>query len=268
MQTIDYHLDIDVSWFGEPLVTNEERGLEMIFEWVRDSGKDALKRAEYVLKKGKVKPTDTIKQHIEQLLKLMAQEYRLQPYKGNTYWYTTLFSREEIFREMLKEIPKLIGMHRSLGLRYFPREVQFSNTLDKIFRLSSWTPSSTRNGHLRELLMNAILLLNDLGGSKEYHDDLRNVMKWHTALCGFTLDNAYAITAEDSGTTTELCKNLRRLAQNLGKIASTKAEQYQKFYENFFAHKENLSRWLDSASPGQGMFFIWFLSLTFYISFL
>jgi len=77
-------------------------------------------------------------------------------------------------------------------------------------------------------------------------------MKRHTAFCAFTLDNANAITTEDSETTAELCKNLRRLAQNLGKIASTKAEQYQKLYENFIAHKEELSHWLDLASSGQG----------------
>ena len=77
-------------------------------------------------------------------------------------------------------------------------------------------------------------------------------MKRHTAFCAFTLDNANLITAEDSETTAELCKNLRRLAQNLVKIASTKAEQYQNLYENFLANKDDLSHWLDSASPGQG----------------
>jgi hypothetical protein len=57
-------------------------------------------------------------------------------------------------------------------------------------------------------------------------------------LCVYVGYNAYAVTAEDSETTAELCKkNLRRLAQNLGNIASTKAEQYQKLY----AHKEDLS---------------------------
>ena len=104
-------------------------------------------------------------------------------------------------------------------------------------------------------------MLNDLGGNEKYHDDLREFMKRHTAFCAFTLDNAYAITAEDSETTAEVCKNLRRLAQNLGKTASTKAEQYQKLYENFIAHKEDLSHWLDSASPGQGKFYIRFLCI-------
>ena len=104
----------------------------------------------------------------------------------------------------------------------------------------------------RSLLRNALLILNDLGGNKEYHDNLRDFIKRHTAFCAFTLDNANLITAEDSQTTAELCKNLRRLAQNLGKIASTKAEQYQKLYENFIAHREELSQWLDSASLGQG----------------
>ena len=97
-------------------------------------------------------------------------------------------------------------------------------------------------------------MLNDLGGNKQYHDDLRDFMKRHTAFCAFTLENAYSITAEDSETTAELCKNLRRLAQNLGKIASTKAEQYQKLYENFIAHRDDLSHYLDSASPGQGKY--------------
>ena len=95
-------------------------------------------------------------------------------------------------------------------------------------------------------------MLNDLGSSEEYHDYLHDFIKRHTAFCAFTLDNADLITTEDSETTAELCKNLRRLAQNLGKIASTKAEQYQKLYEDFIAHKDDLSHWLDSASPGQG----------------
>ena len=151
---------------------------------------------------------------------------------------------------MLEEIPKLIGMHQRLGLRYLTLEAQLS--LDKILRLSSWTPSSTHNNHLRELLRDALLMLKYLGGDEEYHDNLRDFMKRHTAFCAFTLDNAYAITAEDPEATADLCKNLRRLAQNLGKIASTKAEQYQKLYEKFIAHKEALSHWLDSASPGQG----------------
>ena len=150
------------------------------------------------------------------------------------------------------EIPPLIGMHRRLGLRYLTLEAQLSNVLDKILRLSTWKPSSTHNKNLHELLRNALLTLNDLGGNEEYHENLREVMKWHTALCAFTLENSGVITPEDPETTTDLCRNLRRLAQNLGKIASTKAEQYQKLYENFIAHKEDLSHWLDSASPGQG----------------
>ena len=92
-------------------------------------------------------------------------------------------------------------------------------------------------------------------------------MKRHTALCAFTLENANAITAEDSETTAELCRNLRRLAQNLGKIASTKAEQYEKLYENFIANKEDLSHWLDSAIPGQGKLHICFSSVAFYTQF-
>ena len=99
-------------------------------------------------------------------------------------------------------------------------------------------------------------MLNNLGDNEEYHDDLRDFMKRHTAFCAFTLDNADLITTEDSQTTAELCKDLRRLTQNLGKIASTKAEQYQKLYENFIANKEDLSHWLDSASPGQGKLYL------------
>ena len=143
-------------------------------------------------------------------------------------------------------------MHQRLGLRYLTLDAQLSNLLDKILRLSTWKPASTHNKHLRELLRNALLILNDLGGNKEYHDNLRDFMKRHTAFCAFTLDNANLITAEDSQTTAELCKNLRRLAQNLGKIASTKAEQYQKLYEIFITHREELSQSLDSASLGQG----------------
>jgi hypothetical protein len=110
------------------------------------------------------------------------------------------------------------------------------------------------------------MILNDLGGNKEYHDYLRDFMKRHTAFCAFTLDNADDITTEDSETTAELCKNLRRLAQNLGKIASAKAEQYQnlKLYEDFMAHKADLSNWLYSASPGQGKLCIWFLYIFTY----
>ena len=60
-------------------------------------------------------------------------------------------------------------------------------------------------------------------------------------------------------------RDIWRLAQNLGKIASTKAEQYQKLYENFIAHKEDLSYWLDSAGPGQSELYIWDLCIAFYI---
>ena len=80
------------------------------------------------------------------------------------------------------------------------------------------------------------------------------------------LDNDYAITAEDSETTAELCKNLRRLAQNLGMIESTRVDQYQKLYENFIAYEEDLSYWLDSTSPGQGRLNL-VLSNVFYIHF-
>ena len=69
--------------------------------------------------------------------------------------------------------------------------------------------------------------------------------------------------------TSELCKNLRRLTQNLGNIALTKAEQYRKLHENFIANKEDLSHWLDSASPGKGKLYIWFYESHFkYSSFL
>jgi hypothetical protein len=227
--------------------------LEMILHWVRHHGKEANKRAEYMLDKRRVEPTGSdIKQHIEQLLKLMEQEYWYQ-HPRSLDCRMSVFLHEEIFMTMHKEIPKLIGNHQKYGLRKPTLEAQFSTTLDKILRLSSWTPSSTHNEDLRELLRDALLMLNELGRNEEYHDDLRDFMKRHTALCAFTLDNADIIEdSETTETTAELCKNLRRLAQNLGKIASAKAEQYQKLYENFVAHKEDLSNWLDSASPGQG----------------
>ena len=234
---------------------SEKWGTEMILDWIRGSGKNALKQAEHNLEGRRVKPTD-IKQHIQQLLKLMEQEFWI----GSDI---TLPSLKTIFKEMLEEIPKLIEMDGNFGLRYFTLDAQLSNALDKILWLSSWTPSSSHNKRLRELLKNALLMLEDLGGNKEYHDDLRDFMKRHTAFCAFTLDNAYAITAEDSESTAELCRNLRRLAQNLGKIVSTKADQYQKLYENFIAHKEDLSHWLDSASPGQGNLYIFFLNIDF-----
>ena len=254
-------IDYSNSWAVDHLAewgletTFEEWGMEMILDWVRDGGKDALKRAEQNLERRRVKPTD-IKQHIEQLLKLMDQEYWLDRHHIDSVWYKTLPSRKKLLKEMLKEIPKLIEMDGDFGLRYFTLEAQLSNALDKILRLSSWTPSSSHNKRLRELLKNSLLMLKDLGGNKKYHYDLRDFIKRHTAFCAFTLDNAYAITAEDSESTAELCRNLRRLAQKLGKTASTKADQYQKLYENFIAHKEDLSHWLDSASPGQGKFYI------------
>ena len=230
----------------------ETQALEMILHWVaRGGGQEALKQAEYVLDRCRIKPTDIEQeQHIEQLLAWMEQKYyySLRPYGLNPH----SLGFRQIFNAMREEIPKLIGMHRRLGILNPTLESRFSATLDKILRLSSWTPSSTHNNHLRELLRNALLMLNDLGGNEEYHDYLRDFMKRHTAFCAFTLDNADLITSEDSETTADLCKNLRRLAQNLGKIASTKAEQYQKLYEKFIAHKEALSHWLDSASPGQG----------------
>ena len=243
--------------------------LEMFLKWFRDSGKDALKRAEYVLEKGRVKPepTATIEQHIEQLLEMMNKEYLLDQYhKINRYliWRP----RKEVFGEMSEEIPKLVAMYRSFDLQSPILVARFSTTLDKILRLSSWTPSVTHNKHLRELLRNALLMLNDLGGNEEYHDYLRDFMTRRAALCAFTLDNGDLISTGDYKTTAELCKNLRRLAQNLWKIASTKAEQYQNLYENFIAHKKDLSDWLDSASPGQGKLYIWFLSVAFYIKFI
>ena len=251
-------------------IEKEIQATEMIVHWVIHGSKEALKRAEYVLEKRRVKPTDS-EQHIKQLLVLVEQDYwhtQQHPKSPPTHgpnWSISVSLRRRIFRTLLEELPKLMAMHQRLGLRYFTAEAQLSNALDKILRLSSWTPSVTHNKYLHELLRNALLMLNDLGGNEQYHDDLREFMKRHTAFCAFTLDNAYSITAEDSDTTTELCKNLRRLAQNLGKIASTKAEQCQKLYENFIAHKEELSHWLDSASPGQGKLYIRFLSIAFYI---
>ena len=267
-------LGINCSWvsyyiqstrFGQEtqVLEQEVQALEMIIHWVRHGGgKEALKRAEDVL--DNLKPTN-IEQHIMQLLKMMEQEYWRTQHPTSPRRGMSVLLREEIFRMMVEEIPKLIGMNRIFGLRNSTLETKFSTTLDKILRLSSWTPSSTHNKRLRELLRNALLMLNDLGGSEEYHDYLRDFMKRHTAFCAFTLDNANLITTEDAETTAELCKNLRRLAQNLGKIASTKAEQYQKLYENFIAHKEELSYWLDSASPGQGKLYFWVLCIAFYI---
>ena len=240
----------------------ETQALEMILHWIRRGGKEALKRAEDVL--DNLKPTD-IEQHNMQLLKLMEQEYWRTQHPTLYRRGMSVLLRKEIFKRMLEEIPKLIGMYRRFGLRNPTLETKFSTTLDKILRLSSWTPSSTHNKRLRELLRNALLMLNDLGGSEEYHEYLRDFMKRHTALCAFTLDNVNLITTEDVETTAELCKNLRRLAQNLGKIASTKAEQYQNLYENFIAHKEELSHWLDLANPGQGKLYFWDLCIAFYI---
>ena len=158
----------------------ETRSLEMFLPWVMDDGMEALKQAECVLEERRVKPTD-MKQHVEQLLKLMDREYWLHNHNN---W--PLPSHEKIFKTMLEEIPKLIGMHQRLGLRYLTLDAQLSNLLDKILRLSTWKPASTHNKHLRELLRNALLILNDLGGNKEYHDNLRDFIKRHTAFCAFT----------------------------------------------------------------------------------
>jgi len=227
----------------------ETRALEMFLPWVMDGGKEALKLVEdYVLEGRRVKPTD-INQHVDRLLKLMDQEYCQWQWLHNRN--RPLPSHEKIFKTILEEIPKLVGMHQRLRLGYYFTP-GFQLSLDKILRLSSWTPSSTHNKNLHELLREVLLMLNDLGGNEEYHDTLRDFMKQHTALCVFTLDNADVIPTDDPEKTADLCKNLRRLAQNLGKIASTKAEQYQKLYDNFIAHREELSRWLDSASPEQG----------------
>ena len=264
LESFDYWVPFDLRRFKLEqeikAVEREIQGLEQetqVLDWIRQSGKEALKRVENVLD-SRDKATH-VGQHIEQLLWLMEQEYwDTQP---QTSWIRdpdlsmSVSSRKEIFRKMINEIPELI-VHRKFGLRNSTLEARFSTTLDKILRLSSWTPSSTHNEHLRELLRNALLMLNDLGDNEEYHDYLRDFMTRHAALCAFTLDNADDITTGDSETTAELCKNLRRLAQNLGKIASTKAEHYQKLYENFIAHREELSHWLDSASLGQGKFYI------------
>ena len=223
-------------------------------------GMQTLEWAECVINDRGVKPTDK-EQHIKQLLELMEQEYWRTQYSAlpridDPDMDMSVSLRKLIFKTMLEEIPRLIGMYRRFEVRNLTLEARFSTTLDKILRLSSWTPSSTHNKHLRGLLKVALSMLNNLGDNEEYHDDLRDFMKRHTAFCAFTLDNADLITTEDSQTTAELCKDLRRLTQNLGKIASTKAEQYQKLYENFIANKEDLSHWLDSASPGQGKLYL------------
>ena len=265
--TIDYRLQLEreiQAMEGESQALEEEtqaleqeaQALEMILHWVTRCGKEVLERAEYMLdelNECRVRPIQDTKQFIKKLLELMEQDYwRTQ----HPTLLRTVPLLKKIFKTMLEEIPKLIGIPGSLALQCFTLEAQLSNALDEILQLSTWTPPSTHNKHLRELLRNALLMLNDLDSNEEYRDDLRDFMERHTAFCSFTMDNADLITSEDSDTTAELYKNLRQLAQNLGKIASTKAEQYQKLYENFIEYKEDLSDWLDLASPGQGKF--WF----------
>ena len=201
------------------ILEEETQALELILHWVRRDGMEALERAEYVIDGRRVKPTD-IDQHIKQLLELMEREYWSTPYPisprtADPDMYMSVPLAKEIFRTMLEEMPKLIRMHRRFGLRNPTLEARFSTTFDKILRLSSWTPSTTHNKHLRELLNNVLLMLNNLGNNKEYHNDLRDFMKRHTAFCAFTLDNADVITTEDSETTAKLCKSLRRLARRL-----------------------------------------------------
>ena len=189
--------------YGLTRLEEETQALEMIVHWVGRCGKEALKRAEYELDERKVKFTH-VEQHVQQLLKLMEQEYWLTqlptssrtdgPGRG-----MPVLLGKQIFKSMLEDI----GTSRRSGLRNFTIEDQFSTILDRILRLSSWTPSSTHNEHLRELLRSALLIINKLGGSEEYHDFLRDFMKQHTALCAFTLDNADLITTEDSETTAE-----------------------------------------------------------------
>ena len=240
-----------------PSLEKETQALERFFDWVRRGGMEALERAECVLDERKVKPTD-IEQHTKQLLALMEKEYWISKHCTVCLCFVPVALIKEIFKTMLEEIPKLIGMHQRLGLRNFTIEARFLIAFDKILRLSSWTPSSTRNEHLRELLRNALLIINDLGGSEEYHDYLRDFMMRHADLYAFTPDNAGLVINEDTETTAELCKNLQRLAQNLKKIVLTKAEQYQKLYEDFMDFEGELSLWLDLASPGQGKLYIWF----------
>ena len=251
-----------LTFFFTRSYAQETQTLNMILLWIRSGGKKALKQAEFDLEKRSVKPTG-ITQHFEQLLELMKEEYLHQLEQTQSMSATLLEGVLRVFKEIHEEIPR--AKHGKLYCSILKERL--SNALDKILRLSSWTPSSTHNSRLRGLLRNALLTLNDLGGddSEEYHHCLRDFMKRRTALCAFMMENANAINAEDSETTAELCKNLRRLAQNLGKIASTKAEQYEKLYEIFIANKEDLSHWLDSASPGQGKLCICFSSITFYI---
>ena len=132
----------------------ESQALEMILHWFRcGGGQEALKRAEYVLDGRRVKPTD-IEKHIELLLALVEQEYCSTSPRAHGLSPQSLGFRQ-IFNAMREEIPKLIGMHQRLGTRNPTLEARFSATLDKILRLSSWTPSSTHNKHLRELLRNS-----------------------------------------------------------------------------------------------------------------
>ena len=245
------------------------QALEMIIHWVRRDGMEAIEQAQSVLDTSR----GVDKRLFNQLLELMEEKYygdTLHSPHINGPRLDSSLALRQIFNTMRNEIPKLLCQFHDQGLGFGSEslrdptlEANFSTTLDKILRLSSWTPSNTHNKHLRKLLRDALLMINDLGGKEEYHDYLRDFMKQHTAFCAFTLGNADLIMTGDSKKTAELCKNLRRLAQNLGKIASTKAEQYQKLYENFIAHKEELSRWLDTASPGQGKLCICFYASPF-----
>ena len=128
----------------------ETQTLKMILLWIRSGGKKALKHAEFDLEKRSVKPTGII-QHIEQLLELMKEEYYLHtqlephgpgtpgpgPTRGMSASLRERVSR--VFKEILEEIPK----HGNSELRHCILEDRLSNALDKILRLSSWTPSST-----------------------------------------------------------------------------------------------------------------------------
>jgi hypothetical protein len=105
-------------------------------------------------------------------------------------------------------------------------------------------------------LKNALTTLNELGTNDYYHDCLRDFLKQHTAFCAFAVEHKDSIIiGGDPEQTAELCKGLRRLAQQLGMIASRKADQYQMLYDLFISNRNGISDWLDSAGSGQGGFY-------------
>jgi hypothetical protein len=160
--------------------------------------------------------------------------------------------------ELEDELSVTLGKITQAVTQQFPElrktelEDKLSVTLGKINRLAFWTPSNPHNNKLRELLENALTTLNELGTNDCYHDCLRDFLKQHTAFCAFMVENKDTIIDGDPEQTAELCKSLRRLAQQLRTIASRKADQYQMLCELFIGNRKGLSDWLDSAGFEQG----------------